>query len=149
MYRVLAMILGILCPLVMIIAYPEISSLSNFWNTPLVPLFIIMNIVTAYFFYLLPNWKVSGVLLFLLTAFPVNYFGQFHNILAVIFFISCMYAIAQSSRYSWLVFPFIAAVIISAKSLFWGEVASIYIICTYHLLTLRKSVKITKQRKNS
>ena len=41
---------------------------------------------TAYFFYLLPNWKVSGVLLFLLTAFPVNYFGQFHNILAVVFF---------------------------------------------------------------
>ena len=143
------MILGILCPMIMILSFPEIKSLSGFWNTPLVPLFVIMNIVTAYFFYLLPNWKVSGVLLFLLTAFPVNYFNQFHNVLAVVFFISCMYAISKSSRYSWLVFPFIVAVIVSAKSLFWGEVIAIYVICTYHLLTLRKRVKITKQRKKS
>ena len=148
MYRVLAMILGIFCPMVMIICYPDIKSLSGFWNTPMVPMFIIMNIVTAYFFYLLPNWKFAAVVLFLLTAFPIGFFDTFHNILAVLFFVACMYAIAQSTRYSWLVFPFIIAIIIAAKSLFWAEVVSIYVICAYHLLTLRKRVKLVKQRKN-
>ena len=148
MYRILAVTLGLLCPIVMILSFPEIRSLSSFWETPAVTLFIIMNITSAYFFYLLPKWKIPAVSLFLVTAFPVTYFESMHNLFAVIFFLSCFWAIAKGNRFNWLAIPYFCGAVIMPLSLFWGEVLCIYIISLYHLLALRKVIIVEKKFQN-
>lgn len=146
-YRILAMVLGIACPLIMISWFPEVKSLSGFFETEAVPLFIVMNIVTAYFFYLLPNWKISGVLLFLVTAVPLHYYKHLHDILAVLFFISCIFAVWKSNRYRFLIFPFMISISIIPFSLLWAEISGIYSICIFHTLMVWERNRLQKEKK--
>lgn len=146
-YRLLAMFLGIFCPLVMVAWIPDQVSLSDYFDTPAVPLFISMNIVTAYFFYLLPNWKIPGVLLFLVTAIPVQYYMVLHDIIAILFFISCIAAVWKSNRYRFLIVPFIFSISTIPFSLLWAEIFGIWSICAFHLLMVWERNRIQKEKK--
>ena len=138
-YRIFTIVLGITFPLIMISVFPETKSLSSFWNTSMVPLFILMNIVTASFFFTLDNWKLPAILLVLTTAFPYMYFNNIHNILAVMFFLTSGYALLTSKR-------LIPAVLMSFISVFWAEVIAIDTISLFHGLVLWKRENINKQR---
>ena len=140
------MVMGVVCPIIMMFFFPGKPSLSAFWETPAVSLFILMNVVTASFFYTLENWRLPAILLILTTALPVTYFGQIHNILAVLFFLSAGYAVVISRRWSWVGILFIPAIIVSMKSLLWAELIAIDVICLYHALALYKREEIMKKR---
>jgi hypothetical protein len=121
-------------------------SLSAFWETPFVSLFIIMNVVTGVFFFTLENWRLPAILLIAVTAFPVTFFGPLHNIIAVAFFVSAAYAVLISKRFNWLALFFVPAILLSIRSLLWGEILAIWIISIFHGLVLLKREKINKKR---
>lgn len=130
----------------MVLFYPDMKSLSAFWETPFVSLFIIMNVVTGVFFFTLENWRIPAILLIAVTAFPVTFFGPLHNILAVLFFIAAGYAVLISKRFNWLSIFFVFAILLSVRSLLWGEILAIWIISIFHGLVLLKREKINKER---
>ena len=130
----------------MVLFYPEKVSLSAFWETPFVSLFIIMNVVTGVFFFTLDNWRLPAILLVAVTAFPVTYFGPLHNILAVAFFVTSGYAVLISKRFNWLALLFVPAILLSVKSLLWGEIVAIQVISIFHGLVLWKREIINKKR---
>lgn len=145
-YRIFTILLGITFPLIMISVFPGTKSLSSFWNTSMVPLFILMNIVTASFFFTLDNWRLPAILLVLTTAFPYTYYNSIHNILATMFFLTSSYAMIISNRYNWLTILLIPAVLMSFINVFWAEVIAIDTISLFHGLVLWKREKINKQR---
>jgi len=112
----------------------------------MVPLFILMNIVTASFFFTLDNWRLPAILLVLTTAFPYTYYNSIHNILATMFFLTSSYAMIISNRYNWLTILLIPAVLMSFINVFWAEVIAIDTISLFHGLVLWKREKINKQR---
>lgn len=146
LYRIITIAIGVTFPLIMFYFYPDKKSLSAFWETPMVALFIMMNTVTASFFYTLDNWRLPAILLMLTTALPVTYFGDLHNILAVLFFISAGYAVLTSKRFNWLAIFLVPAIILSFQSLLIGEIIAIDVISIYHGMVLWKREKINKKR---
>ena len=146
LYRIITIAIGVTFPLIMMHFFPDKKSLSAFWETPMVALFILMNVITASFFYTLEKWRIPAILLILTTALPVTYFGQIHNILAVAFFITAGYAVLTSKRYSWLAIFLIPAIIVSFKSLLLAEIIAIDVISIYHGMVLWKREKINKKR---
>jgi len=113
--------------------YPDLISLSQSWDTNLQPLFILSNIVTAYVFFSLPNWRIPGVFLVLLTAFPYKSFFLAHDIFAILFFISVIYSLWDGKRLIGYIILLMFSLQIMLFSLLWGEVFAILILCTYHL----------------
>ena len=146
LYRTTAILTGVILPITMVLFYPDMISLSAFWETPFVSLFIIMNVVTGVFFFTLENWRLPAILLVAVTAFPVTFFGPLHNILAIAFFVTAGYAVLISKRFNWLALLFVPAILLSFKSLLWGEILAIWIISTFHGLVLWKREKINKKR---
>jgi hypothetical protein len=47
----------------------ELGSISQYWNTSLQPLFIAANVMTAYFFFSLDDWKIPSYFLVLSLMF--------------------------------------------------------------------------------
>ena len=78
--------LSFITPFVMLFSYDKLDSISSYWDTPLQPLFILTNALTTYVFMDLPKWRLSGIFLFLLTIFSLEYYNNLHDIFAIIFF---------------------------------------------------------------
>ena len=97
-FRIVALCLAAICPLIITIAYPIEKSLSMYWSTEAIPLFILTTIPTAYYFMNTKDWKVAGICLLLLTAFPVTTHGTVHNITATIFFLLSGYTLIKSNK---------------------------------------------------
>lgn len=85
MIKIAIIILSFISPLIMFFTYGEMGSISSYWNSPLQPLFILSNALTTYVFMDLPKWKLSGILLFMLTIFSVEYYPSLHNVLQYLF----------------------------------------------------------------
>ena len=141
--------------LVAYISYTEsVPSVSDFWNTPLQPLFIITNAATSYYFFSMKNWKVSAMLLLFLTAFSVEDHFVFHNVLASMFFIWNLFVIAKNKRLALYAIPYAGSFIAFLwYGFFWAEVLAISVLSFYHLHYLwvihklrRKRLQIKKER---
>ena len=128
----------------MFFCYGEMGSISSYWNSPLQPLFILSNALTTYVFMDLPKWKLSGVLLFLLTIFSVDYYGGLHNIFAVSFFITNIYPMYKLKRYRLFLAPYLLSCLF-LPNLFWFEVSAITVLCVYHLNLLLRVRKVLKR----
>ena len=85
--RLFTAIIAVLQPFIIYFSCGDLISLSQSWNTPLQPLFIFTNALVSYFFFDLPKWRISAVLLLLLTVFSVESYVDIHNVLAILFFI--------------------------------------------------------------
>ena len=110
--KILLILISALYPFILLSVEGELKSLSQYWNTPLQPLFIVANIMTAYIFLSIENWKISSFLLVLVTAFSTKLYPNTHNVLAVLFFVSCLYPLFKSKRlkfygYLYLISPII------------------------------------------
>ena len=114
------------------------DSLSQYWNTEIQPLFLLCNVATSYYFLQVKEWKLSGLLLLLLTVFSVDMYGNVHNVFAVLFFLSVMHPFIKTKRYRYLSYSYILGGIICLHSLLIGEIICIFIISTYHYLILFK-----------
>lgn len=119
-------------PIVLVVCNGPLYSLSQYWNTPYQPLFILSNAITSYFFFSTPNWRVPSFFLMLLTAFSLEYHNLIHDILAIIFFITCAYALFKSNRFKYHFYLFMIGICVMPISLLYGEIIGILVLCVYH-----------------
>jgi hypothetical protein len=135
-YRLVVIVTALITPIMCISFYGLLPSLSKYWDTELQPFFILTNLFTSYYFYQLKRWKVSAVLLMLLTAFSVEHYEIFHNVLAVGFFISIMYPLVTIHHHRWVIWLYLSTLIILPFHLLFFEIAAISVICLYHGLVM-------------
>ena len=130
----LAILLAFLQPLIIILYFGPIYSISMLWCTELQPLFIISNAITSFLFFCTKRWVVPSLFLLALTAFSVDIYPHLHTGIAYAFFVSCYFPMLLINRlrfYSYIYL--ISGVIGYFYGLFWLEVYGINILCAYHL----------------
>ena len=146
-FKLVSLFLAVCCPIIMTTMFPLESSLSWYWTTPAVPLFILTTAPTSYFFFSTIGWKLQGLCLMLVTAFPVNHYGNIHNLFAVLFFITSGYTILTSNKVKWIKPIYIMSGIVTVFNLLLGEVYLILCICLYHaIVTYRQYKTVNKSR---
>jgi hypothetical protein len=145
--KILVILISVIYPFILLSVEGELKSLSQYWNTSLQPLFIVANVMTAYIFLSIENWKMSSFLLILVTAFSVKLYGNVHNILAVLFFLSCLYPLFKSKRFKFYGYLYLLSPLIGILyGLLYLEIYSIIILCGYHLHTLIHILYINYQK---
>jgi hypothetical protein len=145
--KIIVIFISLIYPFILWSIEGELNSLSQYWNTSLQPLFILANVMTAYFFFTLDDWKISSVLLVLVTSFSVKLYPNIHNLVAVLFFISCLFPIYKSKRYKFYFYLYMVSPIIG---IFWGllylEIYSIIVLCSYHLHSIIHVMTVLYQK---
>ena len=131
--RFFVIIIAVLQPFIINFYLGDMPSISSVWGTPLQPLFIIVNAMVSYLFFEMPKWRIPAFLLLFLTAFSVTEYPIFHTVLAVLFFIGCVYGINSIKRFRWYLIPYAISTIFLISGLYWFETWSIVILCIYHL----------------
>lgn len=143
--RMLVMILAAASPLIFLATQGYEPSLSSYWRTGAQPMFIIINATTSYYLYGITRWKPAAIMLLLLTAFSVQDYMVLHNILAIIFFISCLYPLHQNNHFKRLYFYLYLSVLpLMALNLLLAEALAIIILCLYHAKILTRIYKLQK-----
>lgn len=141
--KLLVIIIAFLQPIIILYFLGSVNSLSMSWGTYLQPLFVFTNATTSFYFYQINNWKISALLLMLLTAFSVNIFPESHNILALLFFLSCIFGMTRGSYWKLFTSLYTLAIpIYNYFGLFYGEFWAVTILCFYHLRLLLIANKI-------
>lgn len=147
--RLFVVLMAILQPFIIYWYCDDIVSLSASWYTPLQPLFIMTNAMVSYFFFNLPKWKVTAGLLLLLTAFSVQSFPNFHNVIAILFFVSCVYPLLSIKKFQFYLPIYLLSIIIGLFfGLFWLETYGIIVLCIYHLHLLLYTHSLFRDRPN-
>jgi hypothetical protein len=132
--RLFVVFVAILQPFIIYGVCGSIGSISSSWETVLQPLFIITNAMVSYFFFDLPKWRIPAVSLLLLTAFPTTEYKTFHDIVAILFFITCLYPIFNLKRFRYYLLLYLFSLIVGLFfGLFWMETWGIITLCIYHL----------------
>jgi hypothetical protein len=132
--RLFTAIIAVLQPFIIYFSCGDLISLSQSWNTPLQPLFIFTNALVSYFFFDLPHWRISAVLLLLLTVFSVESYVDIHNVLAILFFISCIFPLWSIKRFRLYIPVYLLSVIfLRFDGLYWMETWAIITLCFYHV----------------
>jgi len=135
--KLLVIIVSFIYPFVLLSVEGELGSISQYWNTSLQPLFITANVMTAYFFFSIDNWKLPSYFLVLLTAFSVQLYPTTHDVIATLFFISCLIPLFKSKRFKYYAYFYFVSIPIGLISgLLWLEIWGMFILCLYHLHTL-------------
>ncbi len=111
----------------------DFRSFSKMWETPLQPYFIIANASVSYYMFKLPKWRISAMLLLLLTAFNTTDWSELHNGLAVGFFLSVFYPLYSNRLF---LFLYLFSAIFALKSLLFFEWCASWVICSFHLHSL-------------
>lgn len=147
MSRMLVVILAGLAPIVCLLVYGEMESVSAYWKTDLQPLFIITNAATSFYFYSNKNkmWRFSALMLLLLTAFSVELYGSIHNVVAIAFFISNLYPLYKSNHFKWCFWIYLSSLVVFAFSMLYAELIAINALCLFHGLKLIKLQKLQKE----
>ena len=81
--RTATLILTIIAPFACIATYGWEYSYSQYWNTPLQPLFILSNIITAYYLFDSERWKIPALWPYLVCIVIVFYDLLLAEILAM------------------------------------------------------------------
>jgi hypothetical protein len=145
--KIIVIFISALYPFILMSVEGELNSLSQYWDTSLQPLFIVANVMTAYFFFSIENWKIPSFLLVLVTAFSVRLYNTTHNITAVLFFLSCLYPLFKSKRYKFYAYLYLLSPVIGLLGgLLYLEIYSIIILCSYHLHSLIYILYINYQK---
>lgn len=128
--RVFTLLLALLQPLILLYGFDGgLKSFSKACGTDYEPIFILCNILVTYAFIQMPRWKISGVLLLLLTCFNTHLYSNSHNLLAIAFFVSCLFAIKDIY---FRIFYTTSMLVGGYFGLFYFEFYSIYVLCIYH-----------------
>ena len=134
-----------LMPLFFFIFQGYQPSISNYWETPMQPFFIIINASTSYHLYGIKNWRFSAVFLLFLTAFSVTDFQLIHNIVAVLFFIYCLYPLYITKRYEFMFWVYLLSLPLMFFDILLGESLAVLSLCIYHGLVLLKVNKLSER----
>ena len=130
--RIFVIILALIQTPILIGLEGELESLSTYWNTQYQPIFLLINMTTCYFLISIPKWGFQALCLLLLTVFPITHFIMFHNLMALLFFISSFYPLFVDSRFNYYSLPYLFAIPLASYSLLYGEMLAITILCCYH-----------------
>lgn len=135
--KLLVIIVSFIYPFVLMSVEGQLGSISQYWNTSLQPLFITSNVMTAYFFFSIENWKLPCYFLVLLTAFSVQLYPITHDIIATLFFICCLIPLFRSKRFKFYAYLYFLTIPVGILyGLLWLEIFGLFILCSYHLHTL-------------
>lgn len=131
--RLLVVLVSAIYPFILLSLAGEMNSLSQYWNTSSQPIFIVANVMTAYFFFSTDNWKVPSFFLVLLTAFSVQLYPITHDVIATLFFLSCFYPLFKTKRFKLFRYLYLISPIVWIfYGLLWLEIYAILILCLYH-----------------
>lgn len=144
--RLCVVIFAALSPFICLFLVGYRSSLSQYWNTPMQPLFVFANAATSYYLITIKNWKLSSILLILLTAFSVEYYNSIHNIFAVVFFITTAISLWKANHFKFCFWIYLTSLIALPFSMLYAEIIAIFSMCIFHLLTLNKVYNIQQKR---
>jgi len=144
--RTAAIALAVISPIICIWSQGLMFSYSQYWSTPMQPLFITANAITAYYFFDLEKWKMPAFMLLLLTAFSVESYSTLHNVLAVAFFITSLVVLAKSNHFKWIVYAYLASLGMLWYNMMIAETLAITVLALYHGLVLYKIKRIQKQK---
>lgn len=126
-------LLALIIPFAMLLIHGPESSISNYWNTPMQPLYIIVNASTSYFLFSLNRWKFSACLLFLITAFSVEYYPTLHTIFAICFFVSNLWPLFYiKQKYIGYFYLYAISIFFFPFNVLVGEIIAITSLCLYH-----------------
>ena len=131
--KLLTSFLAILTPFIIHFFYPCLGTVSQSWNTPLQPMFIISNALVSFYFFKIPKWRVSAILLLLLTAFSVKDYFVLHNIFALTFFIFSGFALTNIHRFNYYFLLYLSSICVFPLGLYWVETWAIVSIALYHI----------------
>lgn len=135
--KLAVIILCILQPLIIIATFGlEFKSFSKVYGTSLEPLFVVTNATTSFFFFSLQRWRLTAVLLLFLTAFSTGVYPMAHNIISVLFFISCACALLEYQRRRIYFYLYCSSVLFFSFGIFWFEFFATWVLCLYHLESL-------------
>jgi len=146
--RIVVITLAFVFPFICLFYGEPRESVSKYFESSLLPLYIISNTLTAYLLYSLEKWKCPAIFLLFIVAFPVNPYPIIHNIFAYAFFISCFRPIYEHNRLKLYIIPYLFSLVFLFKSFFWSEVVCIITLCSFHGHLLYLKYKIDLKRKN-
>jgi hypothetical protein len=146
--RVIVIFLATLSPFICILSEGVLGSLSKYWTTELQPLFIVANATTSYYLYSMKQWRLSALMLLLLTAFSVDLFKVTHDILAILFFLLNIRPLRVTNHFKWVLFLYLSSLILLPFGMLWAEIVAIDALCIYHFLLLNRVYKISKNVDN-
>lgn len=146
--RLGVIIFALIYPLICLFYIGYKPSLSQYWNTPMQPIFIFSNAATSYYLIGLKNWRISSCLLTLVTAFSIEYYPTSHNVLAVAFFVFTLWPLYKTNNFKYCFWIYICAIPIAYFSLLFAEYIAIVAMCIFHIMSLVKLNSITKERLN-
>ena len=144
--RLSVVVFAALSPFICLLLVGYRSSLSQYWTTPMQPLFVFVNAATSYYLITINNWKTSSVMLILLTAFSVEYYNTIHNIFAIVFFIVTIIPLWKANHFKFCVWLYLSSLLFLPFSMLYAEIIAIVSMCIFHLLTLRKAYKLQQER---
>lgn len=146
--RISVIALAAIAPFICIFSQGIQISISTYWKTDLQPLFIVANALTSYYLYSVKNWKLSAVMLLLLTAFSVDLYGALHDTLAITFFLVNLYPLFVSHHYRWIIIPYLTSLpVLIFFGMLWAEIVAIWSLCLYHGIALTKFYQFTYRNK--
>ncbi len=144
--RMAVIALALITPIIFLATEGYLPSLSNYWRTPLQPLFILANASTAYYFFGFHNrWRIPAVFLLLLTAFSIDSYPMVHNVVAVLFFVSCLIPLHKTKYYKHFFWAYICSILFVPISVTLGEFLSTSVLCVFHALMIHKIYKVQKK----
>lgn len=144
--RMLVIFFAFITPFIFFITQGYLPSISSYWSTPLQPLFIIANATTSYYFFVShSSWRIPAAFLLFLTAFSVDSYLMVHNVLAVMFFISCLIPLYITKHYKIFFWIYVVSVFFMPFSITIGESLSISSLCVYHALILTRIYRLQKK----
>jgi hypothetical protein len=144
--RAAVIALAFLTPIICLMGYGYMPSLSAYWKTEMQPIFIIANATTSYYLYSMKQWKIPALFLLLLTAFSVEMYGALHNALAIIFFVVTLWPLFMSNHFKWIKWVYLSSLLALPWSMMIAEMIAITALCGYNGLLLHKTYSILKQK---
>lgn len=147
--RLFTSFLAVAQPFIIYFLYGDEDAISRVWDTPLQPMFIIINALVSFFFFKLPKWRVPALLLLLLTAFPVCNYFVLHNIFAILFFIFSGVSLWSLKKFRYYLVIFLMSSLFLLDGLFWTETWGIITLVVYHIHVLIYTLRLTRNRSNS
>jgi hypothetical protein len=141
--------LAVLQPFIIYFLYGDEHAISRAWDTPLQPMFIIVNALVSFFFFKIPKWRIPALLLLLLTSFSVTDHFVLHNIFAILFFIFSGVSLWTLKKFRYYLAIYLLSSLFLFHRLFWVETWGIITLVVYHIHTLLYSLRLMRNRSNS
>lgn len=125
------------------------KSYSAYWETESQPIFIIANIITAYLLNQYKDWQPSAWLLLGVVAFNSFDYRMLHDVLAIMFFVSCLFVLLKKHRHTPVTVIYIGSLAAAPFSLLFAEQVAITMLCLYHSVNLETYYNLTNGKENT